>query len=171
MEMKESSLSKIILPMPQIGTAIVEWESPTKLAARIEKAANELASDVADALAARKTSGKRGRGKKSTRPESRISALEVVSARPVGHGKKSFGRSSGLNVTEKASHGAAGGKPKRALNLFASNSSTSGDESASPRRPRKRTQESSIPKQASEAAPVRGIFYCFACYQCSTYYV
>jgi hypothetical protein len=41
-ETKESSLSKIILPMPQIGTAIAERESPAKFAAQIEKAANEL---------------------------------------------------------------------------------------------------------------------------------
>jgi hypothetical protein len=116
-------------------------------------------SDTADAPVVKKTSGKRGRGKKSTRPESHISALEFTSARPVGHGKKSSGRSSGL-------------KPKCTLNLFASNSSTSGEESASPRRPRKRPRESSLPKQAPESAPVKDIFYCFACYLlCSMYYV
>jgi hypothetical protein len=129
-------------------------------------------SDTADAPVVKKTSGKRGRGKKSTRPESHISALEFTSARPVGHGKKSSGRSSGLKLIEKASLGAAGGKPKCTLNLFASNSSTSGEESASPRRPRKRPRESSLPKQAPESAPVKDIFYCFACYLlCSMYYV
>jgi hypothetical protein len=75
-------------------------------------------------------------------------------------------------VTEKASLGAASGKPKRALNLFTSNSSTFGDESASPRRPRKHPQESSVPMQAPEAAPAKGIFDCFACYPLySMYYV
>jgi hypothetical protein len=41
-ETKESPLSKIILPMPQISTAIAERESPAKFVACIEKASNEL---------------------------------------------------------------------------------------------------------------------------------
>jgi hypothetical protein len=43
-ETKESPLSKITMPMPQIDTAIEEQESGAKFAARIEKAANELVS-------------------------------------------------------------------------------------------------------------------------------
>jgi hypothetical protein len=41
-ETKESPLSKITMPMPQINIAIREWESSDKFADRIEKAANEL---------------------------------------------------------------------------------------------------------------------------------
>jgi hypothetical protein len=42
LETNESLLSKVILPMPRIGTAIGERESGAKFAACIEKAANEL---------------------------------------------------------------------------------------------------------------------------------
>jgi hypothetical protein len=42
LETNESLLSKVILPMPRIGTAIGEQESGAKLASHIEKAANEL---------------------------------------------------------------------------------------------------------------------------------
>jgi hypothetical protein len=41
-EMKESPLSKVIMPVPQIGSAIEERQSSAKFASRIEKAANEL---------------------------------------------------------------------------------------------------------------------------------
>jgi hypothetical protein len=41
-ETKESPLSKIILSMPQISTAIAERESPAKFVTCIEKASNEL---------------------------------------------------------------------------------------------------------------------------------
>jgi hypothetical protein len=55
--------------------------------------------------------------------------------------------------------GAAGGKPKRAVNLFGSNSSASDDDSASPRRPQNRARESSIPKQILEPVPAGGVFF------------
>jgi hypothetical protein len=41
-EKKESPLSKVIVPMPQIGTAIREREFGAKLVACVLKAANEL---------------------------------------------------------------------------------------------------------------------------------
>jgi hypothetical protein len=41
-ETKESPLSKVIVSVPQNGTAIRERESGAKFVARIEKAANEL---------------------------------------------------------------------------------------------------------------------------------
>jgi hypothetical protein len=117
--------------------------------------------DAAVALAAKKTSGKQGCGKKSTHTETHTSAQELTSAKPLGHGKKFSAKSSRLSIAEKASLvgiGAAGGKPKRVVNLFGSNSSASDDESASPRRPRKRAWESGIPKQIPELVPTEGVF-------------
>jgi hypothetical protein len=94
------------------------------------KSPNAAATPVA-----KKTSGKRGLGKKSTHTETCASAQELTSAKPLGCGKKFSTKSFGLSVVEKASLvgiGAASGKPKCAVNLFGSNSSASDDESASP---------------------------------------
>jgi hypothetical protein len=96
--------------------------------------------DATVAPAVKKTSRKRGRGKKSTRTETHTSAQELTSAKPLGCGKKFSTRSFGLSVVEKASLvgiGATGRKPKRVVNLFGSNSLASDHESASPRRPQK----------------------------------
>jgi hypothetical protein len=53
---------------------------------------------------------------------------------------------------------AAGGKPKRALNLFGSDLLASDRESAPSQRPQKRCKESSISKQIMKAPLTRGIF-------------
>jgi hypothetical protein len=84
-------------------------------------------SDAATALAAKKTSGKRGRGKRSTHAKTRTSTQELTLAKPLGRSKKFSAKSSGLSVAEKASLlgvGAASGRSKRALKLFGSDSST-----------------------------------------------
>jgi hypothetical protein len=89
--------------------------------------------EAAAALAVKKTSGKRGCGKKLTLTKTRTSAQELTSAKPLGHVKKSSTKSSGLSVAEKASLvgiGAASRKPKCTVNLFGSNSSASYDESS-----------------------------------------
>jgi hypothetical protein len=117
--------------------------------------------DATVAPVAKKTSKKRGPGKKSTHTETHTSTQELALTKHLGRGMKFSAKSSGLSVVEKASLvgiGAAGGKPKHAVNLFGSNSSTSDGESASPRRPRKRARESSIPKQLLEPTPVEGVF-------------
>jgi hypothetical protein len=109
--------------------------------------------DAAVAPAAKKTSGKRGRGKKSACTETHTSAKEFASAKPLGRGKRFSAKSSGLSIAEKAllvGIGAAGGKPMCNVNLFGSNSSTSDDESASPRRLQKCAWESVISKQFFE---------------------
>jgi hypothetical protein len=49
-ETKESPLSKVIVPMPQIMTTIEQWESEAKFVERIENATNELVGqyDIAE---------------------------------------------------------------------------------------------------------------------------
>jgi hypothetical protein len=206
-ETKESPLSKITMPMPQIETAIREQESGAKFATRIEKVVVELvgryilvehrayrelhhgrvnrvfelagflcqprpepaeckckmkSSVAAAALAAKKISGKRGCGKKSGYTKTHTSSQELTLAKPLGRGNKFSAKSSGLCIVEKASLvgiDAASSKPKRTINLFGSNSSASDDESASPRRPRKRARESRILKQFPELVPSGGV--CF----------
>jgi hypothetical protein len=104
---------------------------------------------VATAPAVRKTSGKRGRGRKSFRSKARTSTQDLTLAKPLGCSKKFTAKSSGLGVAEKASlvrSSAAGGKPKCALNLFGSDSSASDGVSAPSQRPRKCPRESSISK-------------------------
>jgi hypothetical protein len=93
--------------------------------------------NAAVAPVVKKTSEKWGRGKKSAYTKTHTFAQELTSAKPLGCGKKFSVKSSGLSIVEKASlvgNGAAGGKPKCAINLFGSNSSASDDDSASPRR-------------------------------------
>jgi hypothetical protein len=112
-------------------------------------------SDAAMALAAKKTFGKRGRGKRSTHAKTRTSTQELMLAKPLGRSKKFSAKSSGLSVAEKASLlgvGAASGKSKRALKLFGSDSSVSDDEHAPSRLPQKHPWESFTPKQVAEPA-------------------
>jgi hypothetical protein len=112
-------------------------------------------SDAAMALAAKKTSGKRGHGKRSTHAKTRTSTQELTLAKPLGRSKKFSAKSSGLSVAEKASLlevGAASGKSKRALKLFGSDSSVSDDEHAPSRLPQKHPWESFTPKQVAEPA-------------------
>jgi hypothetical protein len=81
--------------------------------------------DAAVAPAAKKTSRKRGCGKKSTYTKTRTSAQEVASDKPLGSGKKFSTKSSRLSIAEEAlllGIGAAGRKPKHDVNLFGSNS-------------------------------------------------
>jgi hypothetical protein len=97
---------------------------------------------------------------KSVCTETRTSAQELALAKPLGRGKKLFAKSPGLGVAKKVllvGIDAADSKPKRAVNLFGSNSSTSDDESASPRRPRKRAWGSGIAKQIPEPI-LSGVF-------------
>jgi hypothetical protein len=85
----------------------------------------------------------------------------VVIAKPLGRDKKLSVKSSGLSVAEKASLagiGTAKEKPKRALNLFDSDSSASDDDIAPSQRPRKRVKDSSISKQVAKPALTRGMF-------------
>jgi hypothetical protein len=147
-ETKDSPLSKVMVPMPQIGTAIRERVSSAKFAARVEKAADELVgrynlakhnaykglrhgqfnhifelarflceprpepighkckvkfSDAATGSEVKKTSEKRGRGRKLMHPKTRPFAQEVAMAKPLGRGQTLFVKTSGLSVAEKAS--------------------------------------------------------------------
>jgi hypothetical protein len=89
--------------------------------------------DVVKAPMSKRTSRTRGRGRKSVHTETRTSAQELVLAKPLGQSKKISTKSSGLGIAEKASlkgPSAAGGKPKKALNLFGDDSSASDDETA-----------------------------------------
>jgi hypothetical protein len=95
------------------------------------------------------------------------SAQEIAVAKPLGCGQKLSTKSSGHSIAEKASIagiGIDGGKLKRALNLFGSDSLGS-DEGTTPfQRPRKRAKGSSISKQVVEPALTRGMFEQFVCY-------
>jgi hypothetical protein len=122
---------------------------------------NLKSSGAVTAPAVRKTSGKWGRGRKLVRFETRTSTQELALAKPLGRSKKFAVKSCGLDVAEKASVArinVAGGKPKRALNLFGSDSSASNDESAPSQRLWKRPRESSILKQVTKPPPTKGMF-------------
>jgi hypothetical protein len=71
-------------------------------------------------------------------------------AKPLKRSTMFPAKSSGLSDVQKASLSgvnAAGKKPKRALDLFGSDSSASNDEADPSKRPRKRPRESSVLKQ------------------------
>jgi hypothetical protein len=102
--------------------------------------------------APRKTSGKWGRGRRSSHSGTQTSTQELAMARPLKHSIKFAAKFSRLSPTEKASVAGveAAGKntsstfaagsgvtcaPKCALNLIGSSSSVSNDETAPPERP------------------------------------
>jgi hypothetical protein len=117
--------------------------------------------DAVMALVAGKTSRKRGRGRKLTRRETRTSAQDIAVAKPLGSGKILSAKSSGFSIAEKASLvgiETAGGKPKCALNLFNSDSSTSNDDTTPSQRPRKCAKDSSVSKQVAKPALTRAMF-------------
>jgi hypothetical protein len=204
-EMKESPLSKVTLPMPQIDATIREWESGDKFAVHIEKAANKLVGryniaehkafqglhhgqinrvfelagflcqacpepvgckrkirspDVVKAPTSNRTSGTRGRGRKSVRTETRTSAQKLALAKPLGQSKKISAKSSRLGIAEKASlkgPSAAGGKPKKTLNLFGDDSSASDDKTVPSSRPDKRARETFVSKQTTKPPLAKGM--------------
>jgi hypothetical protein len=118
-------------------------------------------SDVPLAPAVKKTFRKQGRGKKSTRTETCTYTEELALAKPLGHGKEFSVKSSGLSVAEKASLVgvyAAGGRSKRALELFGSDSSASDNERSPSHLPRKCPRGSFTPKQLAEPASAKCMF-------------
>jgi hypothetical protein len=89
------------------------------------------------------------------------SAQEIAVAKPLGCGQKLSTKSSGHSIAEKASIagiGIAGGKLKRALNLFNSDPLVSYDDTTTSQRPHKRAKDSSISKQVAEPTLMRGMF-------------
>jgi hypothetical protein len=96
-----------------------------------------------------------------TCPKTRTSAQEIVVVKPLGRGKTLSTKSSGYSVAEKASLTGivtCGGKPKRALNFFNSDSLVSDDDTTPSQRPCKRAKDTSVSKQVVEPSLMRGMF-------------
>jgi hypothetical protein len=217
-EMKESPLLMVVVPMPQIDVAIGTEESRAKFEACIMNAVNLLAGNynVAEhnayqvlqhgwlnhvfelagvlcqpwpepivqkhkpaaatpAPPTRKTSGKRGRGRKSFDSGTQTSMLEVALAKPVKRSNKFIVKSFGLNVVKKATaatvmiadkktHSASVGgnnviqASTHVLDLHGLGSSASDDETKPRELPCKRPRKFLLPKGVLKPSVMRGNF-------------
>jgi hypothetical protein len=130
---------------------------------RRELAARKRKSSAATGAASlpRKTSGKRGHGRRSSRSMGQTSAQELTLAKPMKPSKKFVVKDGAAGKkTLSTSVGGSGmtHDSKHALKLFGSDSPAFDDETAPPERLRKHSKEAPLAKDVPKSSSLKGIF-------------